>query len=252
MALILPGDAATLENAQGTASWSSQNTLYQNFQKTGTLKGKTTTEASKAGATWTGALNAPFVLGAGEKKELQLVLAWYFPNGKNGGHVDKWDAWGKGDWEGNGNRYAHHWKNIEALTSYIKANHERLYTSTRNFTNTLYNTNLPHWLVERLGNQLSIIKSRTIFHDKDNYIGLWEGTGGVDGSCAGNCNHVWHYAQAHARLFPEMGRAIRDQTFDLIKENGQIPYRQPAGTPAFDGQCGDILGAYREHLLSED
>jgi hypothetical protein len=49
-----------------------------------------------------------------------------------------------------------------------------------------------------------------------------------------------------------MGRRIKEQSFEAIKENGQIPYRQPAGSPAFDGQCGDIIGAYREYLLSAD
>lgn len=250
MALFVVGDKALINASQGIAHWKDQKTLLNQFTKKGELKGKSKAGSSADGTTYSGALNVPIRLEPGEKRTVNFVLAWYFPNGKNGGFMDKWDAWGHGDWEGNGNRYAHHWKDVKELTRYIVTHHKRLATETEKFTETLYETNLPHWLVERLGNQLSILKSRTVFHDQDNYIGLWEGTGGVDGSCAGNCNHVWHYAQAHARLFPEVGRLIRNQALDAIKDNGQIPYRQPAGTPAFDGQCGDILGAYREHLMS--
>jgi len=251
MALLL-FDKDNATNSEGIASWINEKTLYHKFIKTGNIKGKTTTNESKKGATYTGALTTTFKLNPGEKRVINMALAWYFPNGKNGGFMDKWDAWGKGDWEGDGNKYAIHWKDMNALTEYLENNHKRLTQDSKAFSETFYETNLPHWLLERLGNQLSILKSRTIFHDKKNYVGLWEGAGGIDGSCAGNCNHVWHYAQSHARLFPEMGKLIRDQTFNAIKDNGQIPYRQPAGTPAFDGQCGDILGAYREHLLSLD
>ncbi len=240
------------ENTKGIARWNNEKELYATFEKNGKLKGSQKAENSKEGTTYSGALNTSLTLKPEETRTVKMALVWYFPNGKNGGKADKWDAWGKGDWEGDGNYYANHWKNIKELTSYLEDNQEALTDRTRTFTNTFFETNLPYWLVERISNQLAILKSRTIFHDKNGYVGLWEGTGGVDGSCAGNCNHVWHYAQSHARLFPEMGKIIRNQTYNAINKNGQIPYRQPAGSPAFDGQCGDILGAYREHLMSAD
>lgn len=247
MALMLFED-----NAEGIASWTNEKDFYSDFLKKGQIKGADNTKPSKPGSTWTGALNTTFVLRPGETKIINMALLWYFPNGKNGGFMDKWDGWGRGDWEGDGNQYAVYWNHIRELANYVKSNFESLTRYSRSFSNTFYNTNLPYWLTERMANQLGILKSRTFFHDKHGFIGMWEGTGGVDGSCAGNCNHVWHYAQSHARLFPEIGRTIRSQSFNAIKANGQIPYRLPAGTPAFDGQCGDILGAYREYLLSPD
>ena len=252
MALILLGDTKLIQNSEAISSWKNEKQFYNYFLKKGLLKGSKTVPKSKKGTTWSTAINTKITLAPGEKKVVNMALAWYFPNGKNGGFLKKWDAWGKGDWIGNGNKYATHFKNMQELISFIKTDHKRVRAETNMFSNSLYQSNLPYWLTERLANQLAILKSRTIFHDKENYIGLWEGTGGVDGSCSGNCNHVWHYAQAHARLFPEMGKAIRNQTFNALKDNGQIPYRQPSGTPAFDGQCGDILGAYREYLLSDD
>jgi uncharacterized protein (DUF608 family) len=238
--------------SEATSNWGTLDQLYRSFSKKGRIKQKEKTGPSKKGTTYSGALNSIFTLKPGEEKIVNMALVWFFPNGKNGGFMDKWDTWGNGDWEGNGNKYATYWDDLESLTDYLQDKQALLTKNTEDFTNTLFQSNLPQWLIERLSNQLAILKSRTLFHDKDDYVGLWEGTGGCDGSCAGNCNHVWHYAQAHARLFPELGKKIRNQTFDLMKPNGQIPYRQPAGTFAFDGQCGDILGAYREYLMSDD
>lgn len=248
MALMIIDDNISSQKTFGSASWKADNKSLRNILK----KGKTKTKKSKKGKTYTGVLGESITLKPGEERKINMILAWYFPNGKNGGHVDRWDSWGKGKWEGKGNMYANYWNNIEELSEYIIENHSFLSKTSKQFSESFYKTNLPIWLNERLANQLNVLNSRTIFHDKNGYVGLWEGCGSGDGSCAGNCNHVWHYAQAHARLFPELGRQIKNQSFGYIKENGQIPYRQPNGSPAFDGQCGDILGAYREYLLSED
>ncbi len=240
------------EQIQGTAGWEDSSELHDFFSKTGAVEEKRKTRKSKDGKSWSGALSNKFTLQVGEKKTIYMALVWYFPNGLNGGHLDNWDAWGKGKWQGVGNNYANHWKNMNELTSYVVENYQWLMEKSEQFSNSFYNTNIPYWLVERIGNQLNILKSRTIFYDKRGYVGLWEGCGSGDGSCAGNCNHVWHYAQAHARLFPELAKKIKEQSFSAIKDDGQVPYRQPAGSPAFDGQCGDIIGAYREYLLSTD
>ncbi len=248
MALILFDNKKGLKNSSGIASWQS----LDSFESGGVLEDNSKLSPSEQASTYSGALTSKVVLKAGQSKVFNLALAWYFPNGISGGSSTKWDAWGNGKWHGKGNYYATQWDSIDNLVSYLVENREKLYSESRLFQSTLFETNLPYWLMERLSSQLAIIKSRTIFHAKDGYVGLWEGCGAGDGSCAGNCNHVWHYAQAHARLFPELARKIREQTYKYIKENGQIPYRQPAGSDAFDGQCGDILSTYREHLLSSD
>ncbi|MCG8309822.1 MAG: hypothetical protein MI975_20670 [Cytophagales bacterium] len=251
MALIML-DKHLAAITQAAASWTDESKLLKKFTKSGQISANEKTKPSEKGTTWTGALNIPMTLQPRETKVVNMALAWYFPNGKNGGHLDRWDNWGEGKWEGKGNQYANRWKDIRDLTTYLVNNHQDLRDKSQKFTDALYQTNLPYWLLDRLGGQLAIMKSRTFFFDKEGYVGLWEGAGATSGSCAGNCNHVWHYAQAHARLFPELGRYIREQSFDLIKPDGQLPYRQPAGSFAFDGQCGEIISAYREYLLTED
>jgi hypothetical protein len=65
---------------------------------------------------------------------------------------------------------------------------------------------------------------------------------------------VWNYAHAPARLFPELEQAAREmqdfgQGFD--EKTGLVGFRSNRSYAA-DGQCGTILKAYREHLMSSD
>ena len=253
MALMLIDSDEQLKGTHVVPSWDGIEQLADSFEKTGRVKmSKHSPKGSDKGTTYSGAITTKVILQPGETKTFDLVMAWYFPNGKNGGHLDAWDGWGKGKWEGNGNNYANHWASMSELTKYITLNNDRLYAESRDFQESFFATNFPYWMVERLSSQLSILKSRTLFHDKSGYVGLWEGSGAGDGSCAGNCNHVWHYVQTHARLFPDLARAAREQAYEYIKKDGQIPYRQPAGSHAFDGQCGDVLATYREHLMTNN
>jgi hypothetical protein len=77
--------------------------------------------------------------------------------------------------------------------------------------------------------------------------------------CHGTCTHVWHYAQAMARLFPSLERNLREKTdYGFAQQpNGVVPYRGTikageGGGIAIDGQCGTVLRSYREHLTSAD
>jgi uncharacterized protein (DUF608 family) len=129
------------------------------------------------------------------------------------------------------------------------------------YHDTLYASNLPYWLLDRISSQVAVLRSRTCFWAKDGYFGGWEGCDANEGCCPGNCNHVWHYAQAHARLFPAIARRMREEEFRCQKADGAIPHRQwqRGNTPnidtqwrIFDGQCGAVLNSYREHLTGRD
>ena len=240
-----------IDEIKSTKHWDNISKLKEQFHQNAKLIQPKIKNKSPKNQTYTGAFNIKINLKPKQKTQIKIALLWYFPNGKNGGHLKRWDGWGNGKWQGLGNYYANYWKNIDHLTDYIITNQKKLEQQTQTFTKAFYQTNLPKWLVERLANQLSILKSKTIFHSKNNFVGLWEGVGACDGSCSGNCNHVWHYAQAHARLFPKLARKIREQSFQHMRKNGAIPYRLPNSTLiAFDGQCGEILATYRESLLA--
>ena len=188
------------------------------------------------------ALAAPLALQPGEARTITFILAWHFPIGRHG----------QGAWGGEGNMYENWWPNAGAVADDVAARLDELTRLTRLYHDTLYETNLPHWLLDRLSSQLVVLRSPTTFWTKAGYFGGWEGCSPDRGCCNGNCNHVWQYAQSHARLFPEIARLMREQELRFMAPNGAIPHRQPASHPAFDGQCGGILGAYREHLCSPD
>ncbi|MBM3123229.1 MAG: glucosylceramidase [Chloroflexi bacterium] len=135
---------------------------------------------------------------------------------------------------------------------YVVAALPELDRKTREYHDTFYQTNLPWWLLDRITSQTAVLRSPTCFWAKDGYFGGWEGCCRHKGCCPGNCAHVWQYAQAHARLFPEIGRRMREESFSYEEADGGIPFRHPSGRKAADGQCGEILGAYREHLCSPD
>ncbi|WP_347242975.1 GH116 family glycosyl-hydrolase [Thermogutta sp.] len=197
---------------------------------------------SPAGETLKGALWRSLDLEPGQAQTVTCVLAWFFSDLPAG----------TGKWSCGGRRYEAWWRSAEEVAAEVDARLSELEAGTRLYVDSLYETNLPYWFVDRIASQVAILRSPTVFWCRDGYFGGWEGCNIEAGCCPGNCNHVWHYAQAHARLFPELGRLMREQEFRFQKEDGAIPHRQPDEFPAFDGQCGAVLNSYREHLLCRD
>jgi non-lysosomal glucosylceramidase len=76
------------------------------------------------------------------------------------------------------------------------------------------------------------------------------------GCCPGTCTHVWHYAQAVARLFPELERDTRERVdlgIAFNEESGVMGFRaEHDRNLAVDGQSGTLLRIYREHQMSGD
>ncbi|HPD14815.1 MAG TPA: GH116 family glycosyl-hydrolase [Planctomycetota bacterium] len=209
---------------------------------TGAKPGSMALAVLGAGEGSDGALASTLKLDPGASRTVTFILAWHFPGGRHG----------QGGWGGEGNMYENWWPNAGAVADDVAARLDDLTRLTRLYHDTLYASNLPYWLLDRLSSQLAVLRSQTVFWTKAGYFGGWEGCAPDSGCCNGNCNHVWQYAQSHARLFPEIGRILREQELRFMAPNGAIPHRQPASHPAFDGQCGGILGAYREHLCSPD
>jgi non-lysosomal glucosylceramidase len=228
--------------ASASALWNTLETLAADVADDGALGGPSDAGPSSTGQTIDGALASRFILDPGEQRTVSFLLSWYFPNA----------VYGQGAWGGRGNMYANWWSDAMDVAHELIDRLDELTRLSRGYHDALYASNLPRWLLDRIGSQVVVLRSQTCFWTKSGYFGGWEGCGCTGGCCAGNCNHVWQYAQAHARLFPQIGRIMREQAFRFQSSDGAIPHRQPASHPAFDGQCGDILGAYREHLLSPD
>ncbi len=187
----------------------------------------------------TGALSRTFELKPQEQKTVTFVLAWYFPHlslnrlGRVGRH------------------YTIRFQDAAAVATHIAADLDRFYELTRRWTETWYDSTLPCWLLDRAMANTSILATNTFYWFNNGRFYGWEGIN----CCEGTCAHVWHYAQAPGRLFPQIERYIREQVdFGLaFGQDGAIHYRgEFHNSHADDGQCGRILGVLREHQMSQD
>ncbi|MFO0952097.1 MAG: GH116 family glycosyl hydrolase [Isosphaeraceae bacterium] len=181
------------------------------------------------------------VPGGGGK--VSIVLAWHFPHFR---------ARGLGD-EKVGHHYARRFPGAWDVVQYVLRNYDRLTMRTRNWVSTWYDSTLPYWLLDRTMANTSTLATTTCYRLADGRFWAWEGVG----CCEGTCTHVWHYAQAPARLFPELEKDQRRRVdFGLAQHpDGGVGMRAGltgSNEPAHDGQCGRILGAYREHQMSRD
>ena len=162
-----------------------------------------------------------------------FVLAWFFPNHPQGHEYDS--------------RFA----DATKVAQYVLDNHDRLAGDTKKWHQTFYeDSTLPRWLLFRLHSTVSTLATGTCQWRRSGRFWAWEGVG----CCEGTCTHVWNYAHAPARLFPELERSVREmqdfgEGFDPA--SGLVGFRSNR-TYAADGQCGTVLKAYREHRCAPD
>lgn len=241
------GDSLVLmmldRTARGIPNWSAPEELLNILQDESANHEKDETAGpSPPGQTLQGALVTTLEIPPQESRSMTCVFIWYFRDLPAGA----------GAWSCKGRRYEAWWRNAEEIAGELEMRLDELEAATRLYVDSLYESNLPYWFLDRISSQVAILRSPTVFWCRDGYFGGWEGCNIDAGCCPGNCNHVWHYAQAHARLFPELGRLMREQEFRFQKPDGAIPHRQPNQFPACDGQCGAVLNSYREFLMSYD
>jgi hypothetical protein len=184
-------------------------------------------------------LGCKLKLGPGQAVTVTFVLAWHFPN-----------LVIKGAREG-GRFYATKFDSAFAVAKYVAENFDRLAAQTRLWRDVWYDSTLPFWFLDRTQLNTSILATSTCFRFASGRFWAWEGVG----CCAGTCAHVWHYAHAMARQFPELERILREQTdFGLaLQPDGAIFFRgENNNIPAIDAQAGSILRTLREHQMSSD
>lgn len=228
-------------SAKAAVSWIDSADLRNALAAGAMPEGPSVSQPSNAGETHNGAVSCSFQLAPGMTEKRTFILTWYLPNEE------------AGRWGGQGVMYTNWWRNSLEVARDVAARLKELTAATRLYVDSLYESNLPCWLLDRISSQVAVLRSKTCYWSRDGYFGGWEGCCPGTGCCAGNCAHVWHYAQAYARLFPQLARKMREQAL-AFDQDGGILFRQ---TPewkmiAIDGQCGEILGAYREHLCSVD
>jgi len=180
-------------------------------------------------------------LDPGGSAKLTFVVAWHFPNRITQG-------------QRRGNFYATRFPDAQAVVAYLAEHFDRLRSETHLWHKTWYEASLPYWLLDRLFSTVSILATETCQWWANGRFWAWEGVG----CCHGTCGHVWNYAHAPARLFPQLERSVRQmQDFHpeagFVPETGAIMFRgEKWSLWAGDSQPGYVLKAYREHLCSPD
>jgi non-lysosomal glucosylceramidase len=190
----------------------------------------------------TGELARRVTIEPGKSATVAFVLTWHFPNLRISGA------------RSSGRSYAERFDSAEAVARHVADHFPRLSSQTRLWRDTWYDGTLPHWFLDRTFLNTSILATTTCFRFKDGRFYGWEGVG----CCPGTCTSVWYYAQAVARLFPDLERSVREQQ-DFAEGIGFDPatggiftrgeYR---GDFVLDGQAGNVLRVYREHQMSGD
>ena len=169
-----------------------------------------------------------------------MVISWYFPNLTLKGLPDR------------GRHYADRYHTAAEACADLAARFDDLYRQTLLWRDTWYDSTLPHWFLDRTMASASTLATSTCYRLAGGRFYAWEGLG----ACPGTCTHVWSYAQAVARLFPELERDMRSRVdlgvaFHL--DTGVIGFRGEFDKSlAVDGQAGTILRIFREHLCSDD
>lgn len=231
------------KDATAKASWEDASELISDLEDDGNLCGPEKSEVSPPGQTVNGALSVPFKLKPGEEKTITFIISWHFPVFEVFGH--------------SGRAYSLWYNSAAEVSADVHRRFKELSGHTRLYHDSLYESNLPYYVLDSMSNYISILYSPVCFWAKEHvktkkdYFGGYEGN---DGFCPLNCTHVWGYAQGHAMLFPELGRHLREYDYLVyLQKNGEIQHRQHSPHGAFiDGQCMVILAAYREHLMSSD
>ena len=229
-------------NTSATASWDNSS-LYSQFSQNGSVTGPSSAQSPGAGTTIDGAIATSVTLAPGQSVTIPVVLSWYFLSNTN-----EFDESSSLD---TGRQYTNWWASANDVDKYVVTNLTTLLSQTQLYHDTFYNSTLPQYMLDRISASVAVLHTPTVFWDAYGFFGAWEGQG-----CCGNMpSHVWHYAQAPARLWPKLGRLWDEQWFAGIGSAGiagMVPTRLYTNQFTFDGQAGNILMAYRDYLNSGD
>ena len=250
-------DATYTERWLDEGWFDAQQHFWNHFRESGELEPGARKER---GNRVPGTLGLRAKLAPGETVELPFAISWVFPTttkywAPNEKPLPTWKPF-----------YATQWADAFAAAKEFYARRKDLEGKTTAFAEALHQSTLPEELVESVSATLSTLHSPTSLRLEDGTFWAWEGCSPKDGCCSGTCSHVWNYASAHAWLFPEIARSIRETEYKYgfncgpKGKEGAIIFRIPVPLTkedqlwhaASDGQLGGIMQLYRDWRVTGD
>ena len=192
------------------------------------------------GEPFAGGVMQSLTLAPGEKKTANFVISWHFANMGNLARGSDTGA-----------HYLNRFKDASAVAQHVAANYVQLSDITLRWRDTWYDSTLPYWFLDRAFISLNCLASTTCFRFADGRFYTFEGVR----ACLGHPNHVWHYAQGHGRIFPELEQDVLERVWYgfAFRKDGSMAFRGEYGDEsAIDGHCGAILCVLRAHQTNPD
>jgi uncharacterized protein (DUF608 family) len=187
-----------------------------------------------------GGVTQSLILAPGARGTAEFVIAWHFANLTSLARGSETGCY-----------YGRRFEHAAAVAEHIAANRKPLAEMTMRWRDTWYDSTLPYWFLDRTFIPLGCLASTTCFRFGDGRFYTFEGVR----SCLGHPNHVWHYAQGHARIFPELEQDVLERVWYgfAFHADGSMAYRgEHGGESAIDGHCGVILAVLRAHQTLPD
>ncbi len=245
--------------------WDNLREFWDDFSEDGKLTDLGIESPSPEGKPDAGSVASTKTVEPGETETFTFIITWYFPNRVNNWIQRKGDCGSSCDCsvETVKNRYTVKFSDAWDVAKYYVENRDHLEGFSRKFSEVLYGSSLPSYVLDAVASNITVLRSNTCFWLRDGSFFGFEGCFDDAGCCAGNCTHVWNYAQTLAYLFPSLERSMRETEFlKETNEKGKMSFRALTAFPgpmswdaveaASDGQCGSVMRLYREWKLSGD
>jgi non-lysosomal glucosylceramidase len=184
----------------------------------------------------------------GQEAKTDFIISWYTPNITFSNRPDPHEVTAQDAFT---HYYTTHFGSAGAVTAYIADNYDSLKRQTFLWKDTWYDSTLPWWFLERTFANISTLSTTSTHRFQSGRYYAWEGVG----CCHGNCTHVYQYAHAVSRIFPELEKDTRERVdlgIGYEEATGMIRIRGEKTGPSIDGQAGTVLRIYREHQMSPD
>lgn len=256
--VLLPGDNMNATLLSSSDWWDEAHLFWEDFADDGQIEARADTLTRQGSGKGTAVMSVSGTLAPGDTVVLPFLFAWHIPYRQ----LDDQMAFGNDAVRGTitRNYYTTLYEDIDRVTEHFTANLEALREKTHRFSEAMITSSVPPSVLDAAISNMASLKTNLLMQNESGHVHGYEGLGNDFGCCAGNCTHVWNYAQTMAALFPSLEQNVRETGFNhSTHENGYQCFRTvfPLSDNWFrnvaaDGQMGNIMRVYREWKMSGD